>query len=197
MILLGDLECAKTFSECIEQVEELGIPTYFIPGNHDTDRAESFLNLWGDPLFGERNLHGRVTEIAGFRVAGLGGVFRQSIWNPEDESMPSVPNWSAFVAAQNLLRPASLRVDHPTPERIAGDTLLRTHASTIFHEDWFSLYGLPADILVTHEAPNCHRYGFSAITALAQSMRVKSLFHGHHHEHHRYPGAGEKLGFQP
>lgn len=82
-------------------------------------------------------------------------------------------------------------------EQISRDGLLRKHASTIYYDDWLNLYGQPADILVTHEAPDCHQHGFKAITSLAQSMRVKWAFHGHHHEHQSYPNADKLLGFQP
>ena len=48
---------------------------------------------------------------------------------------------------------------------------------------------LRADILVTHEAPSVHRFGFTAIDELATSMQVKKLFHGHQHEDIHYPKA--------
>jgi len=43
-----------------------------------------------------------------------------------------------------------------------------------------------ADILVTHEAPSCHRKGFAAIDRLAEALGVKRLFHGHQHEDRAY-----------
>jgi cytosine/adenosine deaminase-related metal-dependent hydrolase len=45
-----------------------------------------------------------------------------------------------------------------------------------------ALSKLRADILVTHEAPSCHPYGFAAIDALARAMGVVRSFHGHQHD---------------
>ncbi len=196
VIFLGDLECQSSFSDCISDLENNGIPAYFIPGNHDTDSAENFLNLYGDKLFQERNLHGKVTTIAGFKVAGLGGVFRGQIWNPDSEDVPEIRNWPALVASQNAKRPNRQRFEHPTIEQISRDGLLRKHSSTIFYDDWLNLYGQQADILVSHEAPDCHQHGFKAMTGLAQSMRVKLAFHGHHHQHRNYNEHTAQLGFQ-
>ena len=39
-----------------------------------------------------------------------------------------------------------------------------------------------ADILITHETPSCHPYGFEALDELAKSMRVVRTFHGHDHD---------------
>lgn len=196
VIFLGDLECQTTFSDCVCDLENHGIPAYFIPGNHDTDSPENYRNLWGDDLFAVRNLHGRVVEIAGCKVAGLGCVFRGQIWNPDDEDVPDIRNWPALLASQNAKRPTRLRVEQPTVEQVSKDGLLRKHASTIFYDDWLTLYGQQADILVTHEAPDCHPHGFRAITGLAQSMRVKFTFHGHHHDSLNYRDHGDRLGFQ-
>ena len=51
-----------------------------------------------------------------------------------------------------------------------------------------------ADVLVTHEAPGCHRKGFLAIDQLAKKLQVKYLFHGHQHEDRHYP---TYYGFTP
>lgn len=196
VIFLGDLECQTPFSNCICDLESHGITAYFIPGNHDTDSDENYLNLWGDKLFQERNLHGRVVEIAGFKVAGLGGVFRGRIWDPDSEDVPGIHNWPALFKSQNVKRPHRLRAEQPTVEQISRDSELRKHSSTIFYDDWFQLYGQRPDLLVTHEAPDCHQYGFKAITGLAQSLRVKAAFHGHHHVHRNYNEHTAELGFQ-
>jgi len=55
------------------------------------------------------------------------------------------------------------------------------HAA-IYPDDVAALSKLRADILVTHEAPGCHPYGFAALDDLARSMRVARSFHGHHHD---------------
>ena len=45
--------------------------------------------------------------------------------------------------------------------------------------------GHETDILITHEAPSCHRLGFSEIDDLAEIMGVKLIVHGHYHETYR------------
>jgi len=198
VIFLGDMECPAPFSECVAAIEATGIQCWAIPGNHDTDSAENYANLWGDRLFQERNLHGRVAEIAGVRVAGLGGVFRGAIWYPQEGMEdPLVPGWNDFVESQNVRRPCRLRVvsDELTTSIVSRDGVLRKHQSSIFYEDWLQLYAQTADILVTHEAPDCHPNGFGAITSLAQSLRVKFAFHGHHHDSLNFRTHDERLGF--
>lgn len=199
VIFLGDLECPKPFSQCVAEIEAAGIQCWAIPGNRDTDSAENYANLWGDRLFEERNLHGRVAEIAGVRVAGLGGVFRGAIWYPQEGmEAPLVPGWNDFVESLNVRRPHRLRVvaDQLSKETISRDGVLRKHRSSIFYEDWLCLYGQTSDVLVTHEAPDCHPHGFKPIAALAQSMKVRFTFHGHHHDSLDYRRHDDRLGFQ-
>lgn len=200
VIFLGDLECPVPFSQCVAEIEAAGIRCYAIPGNHDTDRSEFYVNLWGDPLFQSRNLHGRVVEIGGVRVAELGGVFRSRVWYPDGDGLaePVIECWGAFVKDQNLRRPTRLRVDPKTltPAQLAMDSALRGQASSIFYDDWLQLYCQQADILVTHEAPDCHPNGFKPITALEQSMHVKFRFHGHQHDSLNFRQHAEALEFQ-
>jgi hypothetical protein len=80
-------------------------------------------------------------------------------------------------------------------EGVASGKLL-THRSSIFFDDWMSLFAQRADILVTHEAPSCHPNGFLAIDELAQALRVKASFHGHHHDRLNYEAHWENMGFQ-
>lgn len=195
VVFLGDLECQRLFSECVADIEAAGIACWAIPGNHDTDSSDNYLNLWGDALFQERNLHGWVVEIDGLRVAGLGGIFRGQIWHPDNEQIPALKNWPALLAEQNAKRPTRLRIEQPSIAQIAKDGILRKHASTIFYDDWQQLHGQLADILVTHEAPGIHPHGFDAITALAQACGVKAAFHGHHHDSLNYREHDTRLRF--
>ena len=74
IVILGDLQPP-------EDLETLLAPTlaltqvWWIPGNHDTDCEEYYDRLWHGPI-AEHNLHGRVADVVGLRIAGLGGVFR-------------------------------------------------------------------------------------------------------------------------
>ena len=191
VIFLGDLDCPKPFSQCVADIEAVGIQCWAIPGNHDTDSAENYRNLFEDSLFKSRNLHSRIVEIDGLRVAGLGGVFRGEIWFPRETGLeePVYQSYAAYLETSISQRPARLR-GHGLFEKD------RKHMSSIFYEDWLHLYGQSADVLVTHEAPDCHPHGFKPITALAQSMKVRFAFHGHHHDSLDYRRHDDRLGFQ-
>jgi hypothetical protein len=58
------------------------------------------------------------------------------------------------------------------------------------------LADLRADVLICHEAPSCHPNGFEEIDLLAQSMKAKSVWHGHHHDRLDYSPHFQRLGFQ-
>lgn len=44
------------------------------------------------------NLHGRVVEIAGVRIAGLGGIFQGEIWDPAQA--PQYDSYQAYCARE-------------------------------------------------------------------------------------------------
>lgn len=165
VVLLGDFELERSLdqelADIINQTE-----IWFIPGNHDTDQDRWYDHLFGLEL-GKRNLHGRVVKIDGKLVAGLGGVFREKIWRP-----PSQPR---FPSPQDLL------VTCGKGDRWR-DGIPRKHHATIFWQQYEALWHSRADILVTHEAPSCHRYGFKELDYLAHALGAKTIFHGHHHE---------------
>jgi len=74
IVLLGDIQARRPLDVELASILDL-TEVWFIHGNHDTDTDLYYDNLFGSQL-ADRNLHGRVVEIAGVRVAGLGGVFR-------------------------------------------------------------------------------------------------------------------------
>lgn len=203
VIFLGDLDLDRPFEQEAAQIMKL-TEVYFIHGNHDTDSQDKHDYLLNSRL-ADRNLHGRVVEIDGIKVAGLGGIFSQAIWLPKDDvDAPShYDNYNAFVEAEiqaSLWKEGklngTLNKDFKEKESpvLTGKRL--THKSTIFQDDWMNLYGQEADILVTHEAPDCHPYGFAGITELARGMKVSKTFHGHHHDRIDYSIDYERLGFQ-
>ena len=80
IVLLGDIQAKRPLHD--ELAEILSITQIFwIPGNHDTDSEADYDNLFGSAL-ADRNLHGRVVNVAGVRIAGLGGVFRERVSPP-------------------------------------------------------------------------------------------------------------------
>lgn len=202
IILLGDIQAQKPLHEELKDVMDK-TEVWWIPGNHDTDSRADYDNLFNSKL-ADRNLHGRVVEIDGLRVAGLGGVFREASWYPQFDA-EAVPKFEAYEAYVNANLEAErwkefrrLKAAGQEPNGLPSPALLGkalTHKSTIFYNEWLNLYGQQADILVTHEAPSCHPHGFVALDLLAQSLKVKFMFHGHHHDHHNYADHCERLGF--
>jgi len=184
IVLLGDLQARRPL-----QVELAPIldrtKVYFIHGNHDTDSDPDYDNLFGSEL-ADRNLHGRIVEIAGYKVAGLGGIFRSKIWDPRRPVEEA-----AFFSADALRR--SMRAEERWRDGIA-----RRHRSTIFPEDYQRLLrSPPADILVTHEAPAVHPHGWKAIDELAEALGVQLVAHGHHHQSVDYVGEGMQTAAAP
>ena len=192
IILLGDLQAQRPLHMELAAIRSK-TDIWFIHGNHDTDSDQDFDNLFHSAL-GERNLDGRMQVISGYRVAGLGGVFRDKVWNP------AVPlEQAAFASAQKMA--AYSRRGRSGTEVDLRSTwrggMLRKHYSSIFPDVYKALCQLRADILVTHEAPSAHAYGFRAIDDLAVHLDAKLVVHGHHHESIDYIKAGLITGDSP
>jgi predicted phosphodiesterase len=213
VILLGDLEAPLPLHACMRDVESRGIQWHWIIGNHDTDSLQNYTNI-SDPISMSRNIDGRVINVDGIRVAGFGGVFRGEIWYPSKEnSVPSFESFDDYRRSSQEYRRLKARLSkrdlaqaqavHPESRHWQAQLLdltrsgkLLKHRSTIFHDVYRRLMTLRADVLVTHEAPSCHSHGFNVIDHLAQALRVKELFHGHHHETRDYSAQFSQLGFR-
>ncbi len=175
-ILLGDIQCDRPLDELAAPLLAAGVAVHWIHGNHDNDGGpEMWANL-ADPARNPRTaagaLHGRVREIEGVRIAGLGGTFRPRVWAP-----PAPPRLHGRVELVDDL--ATLGSGYG-PGQIAA---LRHSLSTaaIWPEDIAALTALKADILVTHEAPSSHPAGNAVMDALARAMGARMIVHGHHH----------------
>jgi predicted phosphodiesterase len=170
VVILGDMDLERPLEQEVELLLRHGIEVWWIHGNHDCDRVE-----WHDRLFnsalGDRNLHGRVVEIAGIRIAGLGGVFREKIWWPGSGIKPELQ--MRFRSRQDWLR--------VNPHLKWRDGLPLKHRASIWWEDYERLWDERADVLVTHEAPSAHEYGFQVFDDLAAAMKVRTIVHGHQH----------------
>ena len=179
VILLGDLQAQRPLEVELAPILDK-TEVWFIHGNHDTDSEADHDHLFGSAL-ADRNLHGRVVEIAGLRIAGLGGVFRGKVWAPPAPATFENPKqYLAHCGKGNFWR---------------GDLPLK-HRSTIFPVDYERLQKQRADILVTHEAPSSHPHGFAAIDELARRLGVSTSFHGHHHDQLDYRLERARLGFE-
>ena len=180
VVLLGDLEARRPLHE---ELEAIASKTWLIHGNHDTDTDENWEHLWGSALAG-RNIDGRVVELPdGTRLAGLGGIFRESVWSPRLPTEPRFRNRAEHAEAT------------PLHDRWRGGTR-RKHWSTIYPDDLDRLANLRADVLISHEAPGCHPMGFAILDTLAQSMGVKVTVHGHHHDRLDSSPRWERQGFK-
>ncbi|RRH81208.1 phosphoesterase [Variovorax beijingensis] len=177
IILLGDLQPRQPLHIELQPILDR-TEVWFIHGNHDTDSDADYDHLWGSELT-DRNLHGRIVSFDGYRVAGLGGIFRSKIWDPRRPIEEC-----AFVSGKTMRQ--SMR-----PEDRWRDGISRRHRSSIFPDDYQRLFGCQsADILVTHEAPAAHPHGWQVIDELAKTLGVRLLVHGHHHEDIDYVGQG-------
>jgi predicted MPP superfamily phosphohydrolase len=185
IVFLGDVDIDhRPFREILEPLRRNFPKTQvaFIYGNHDADTYEHWemLHDCGDAVA----LHGRVVDLNGIRVAGLGGNFLGRIWSPPGEAL--------FRNKQAAMNRGSYQWrdgQRPHPQ----------HHAAIYPDDLENLAKLRADILVTHEAPSCHKYGFDAIDNLSRDMFAVRTFHGHHHDDpsDHYATLREDFGFDP
>jgi len=170
VVLLGDQEPQMPL------VDELGPgvaeKTWWIYGNHDSDYADYMKH---HESMADRNLHGKVIEIDGVRIAGLGGVFRAKKFEVDQTT-----------------RLDEVNLDCPQDTREAWIKLKRggraypADFTSIFPDDIKGLLRIAKrtriDILVTHEAPESHKLGYRLLGDLARALKVKMIVHGHHHE---------------
>jgi Icc-related predicted phosphoesterase len=167
-LFLGDFDLDRPLELELAALIDAGSDVSWIPGNHDADRVE-----WHDFAFcsalADRNISGRVIDIGGVKIAGLGGVFHADVWHPKDgDGKPKFATRTDYLAA-NL-------------KKAWRDGLPLRHRATIFAEDFNALAGLEADVLISHEAPSSHKYGHQEIDDLAEVMGVKMIVHGHIHQ---------------
>jgi predicted phosphodiesterase len=175
-VLLGDIQCDRPLDVLAAPLLARGIAVSWIFGNHDNDGGpEMWANLADparNPLTAPGALHGRVAEIGGLRIAGLGGTFRPRVWEP-----PEPPRLHARTELDADL--AEMAGHWPDSHRAALAHSLGVAA--IWPEDIAHLGELRADVLVTHEAPASHPMGKAVIGDLARRMGVRLVVHGHHH----------------
>ncbi|MGH2789488.1 MAG: metallophosphoesterase family protein [Actinomycetota bacterium] len=156
-----------------------GVPLVYIPGNHDPDlkrraqdispadalRPFSFRSKFDCPgPQGCTNIDGRVAEIAGLRIAGLGGSMRHN----------EGPN--QYTQTEMHLRAAKLE--------------LKARVSALGAPKLNPRRGF--DVLLTHSPPLgigddedlCHE-GFAAFHGLVARLSPRVLIHGHIHPYGR------------
>ena len=138
VLLLGDCDLTvRPLRHELEALWRMGIPVWYVVGNHEADSQACWENLVGDHP--EGNLGNRVTRIAGLRVAGLGGTFEAPLWAPKKGVE------SRFRTKEDML--ASL-LGHP----FEGTLSLKVRASVAPADLDILLDQEPADVLICHEA---------------------------------------------
>jgi predicted phosphodiesterase len=183
IVFLGDLDIDQLpLRVVLEPMLTLSpeLRVAFVHGNHDADSYAHWecLHDGGEAVA----LHGRVVDLDGLRVAGLGGNFLGRVWAP-----PSQPTFTNKVAAMQRGPYGWREGQRPSP---------KLHGA-IYPDDVATLGKQRADILVSHEAPSCHPYGWETLDRLARDMGVLRTFHGHTHDDlsEAYAGQREGLGF--
>lgn len=199
IIFLGDLGAQKPLEQELAKVLNL-TDVYFIHGNHDSEDQNCYDNLFKSSL-AHKNLHGKVVDIDGKKIGGLGGVFRKEIWHPQINDGKDFKNYQAYYASlleQERVIQLKKTGKNEEVKTLTDPVLLNkalTHTSSIFYDDYWKLAEMECDVLVTHEAPSCHPYGFTEIDDLAKFMGASHTFHGHHHDRLDYTEQSKALGF--
>lgn len=139
----------------------------WIPGNHEYDRPEFYRQAFTEQG-AAMCFHLKVIEVAGHRVAGLGGIFSSNTWWPKS----ALPAGTGTKAERLRATPPQERFENGMPLK---------HRKFIYREDFDALERMQADVLVTHEAPSSHQHGFFALDELARRMGAHTIVHGHHH----------------
>ena len=204
VIFLGDIEAPIPFEMCIEDILRRDVDVRWIIGNHDTDTEENYRNLLA-PESMARNIDGKIVDVNGVRIAGLGGVFRGEIWFERETAnarshgigFRNFDDYRRDLQQKQGLKRRLSKMDwvqgQAVPDRLSmfvdesKNGKLRKHRSSIFPDVYDALAKQRADILVTHEAPGCHPLGFEELSLLADSMHVMACFHGHQHDNLSYP----------
>jgi hypothetical protein len=153
-------------------VSRLDVPLLYVPGNHDPDlhapgRTWSALSPGvedpGPP--GCINADGRVIEVAGLRVAGLGGSVRYRP-GPNQYSQSEMRRRALRLELKLRIRPArsgrrlDLLITHAAPEAVdRPDTDPAHRGFKAFHR------------LVRNTSPRAHVYGHVHPYGLAQPVR--------------------------
>jgi predicted phosphodiesterase len=191
IVLLGDLQPERILSEELRDLTDAGAKIRFIVGNHDGD-SEGHWERVSDPVAAYMNVGWRAEEIGGLRIAGLPGIFRAKAWDPRQPA----PLHSSYAHYMKKLESKRSFCKRGNADGKLPSEKLRQKTS-IFRDDYLRLATMSADVLVCHEAPSAHAYGYVAIDDLARALGAKLVVHGHHHEEIFYPEeACKKMGFR-
>lgn len=184
VVLLGDMEPQN---DLLIELQPIASRLWWIHGNHDTDEEAVAHRVWDDKVV-HHSINARVVILpGGLRIAGLGGVFRESVWHPDPGAARG--GRPAFTSREEHAR--------STPRRDRWrDGPHRRHWSSIYPSEVDRLASQRCDVLVLHEAPGYHPLGFSALDDLARAMGAQVVVHGHHHDSLDSSARWEQQGFK-
>lgn len=184
VVIVGDLELQRPLDVELEEIRDR---VWFVHGNHDADTSALWERI-ADSKLANRNLHGRVARLPnGMAVAGLGGIFRSSVW---------YPNPAQGINVSPVYRDRKQHARSTPIDARWRDGPHIKHQATIYPADVTKLSKKRADVLVTHEAPGYHQFGFGAISDLARRLCVRIAVHGHQHDCLDSSSLWEEQGFR-
>jgi len=164
IFLLGDYSLNEYLNQSLSSI--IGeTQIHWIHGNHDVESSSDYKYLFKSALY-KYNLNLSVVDINGIKVAGLGGIFLGEVWNPKENNQLIYKNRRDW--------------EHKNKRKL----YLYQKNSIWKHEVDKMKREIKADILITHEAPSSHKYGFKMIDEIAQSLGAKKIFHGHLHTYY-------------
>ena len=134
-LLLGDLSM-QDIAIIKEQV--IGIPIYGVLGNHD-----------GFELYdrcGIENIHGKVIEVNGVRIAGMGGSLRY-----KDSPMPLYTDEESVEIAEGM-EAADILISHDSPKYLHSDQDF-AHSGLQGITRYCEKYNVPLNIHGHHHDP--------------------------------------------
>jgi Icc-related predicted phosphoesterase len=168
--------------EILRPLTDLGCRILHVRGNHDFEDADQYGAVIGSKALRGGNLHCRVVEIEGVRIAGLEGIFGGP-WLPKDDHVVSHTR-EHWLATNRSYKNGSYWRHTLEKQWGVPEGLQVGHRKYIFPEDADRLRTMEADVLVTHEAPlspGCDK-GFQVINDIASEIGAKAVIHGHIHE---------------
>ena len=172
LILLGDLDCTRPLQQELASLLAAGWRISWILGNHDCETEAAYDNLVSNHPEGDSVFEWLSWRVTASPVCLACSNPRSGIraWMTAAQRIepPRFRNSNAFLAAQ------------PKSRWWRGGLPL-WHRDSIFPDDVDLFAQQRFDILVTHEAPSCHRHGFAVIDDLASAGGAKLIVHGHHH----------------
>jgi uncharacterized protein len=115
-------EMRDTAAEVVRQVEALGVPVLWVPGNHDLR-----------DLRGPGNVDGRVADLAGVRVAGIGGGGPMQFgfayeWGEDEIRGMSLPDHDLLLSHAP---PVDTEIDATLYGNHAGSNAIRERAEAL------------------------------------------------------------------